>query len=84
MQRQIFLDQGSMHQAYRDGGLDAVTELEQAGLIDRSTLDGWRDIASGDPDRVQRGNEAFLLREQRDIIDDDYQRMYDHSPPGPR
>ena len=83
MQRQIFLDQGSMHQAYRDGGLDAVTELEQAGLIDRSTLDGWRDIASGDPDRVQRGNEAFLLREQRDIIDDDYQRMYDHDPTGP-
>ncbi len=83
MQRQIFLDQGSMHQAYRDGGLDAVTELEQAGLIDRATLDGWRDIASGDPDRVQRGNEAFLLREQRDIIDDDYQRMYDHDPTGP-
>lgn len=83
MQKQIFLDQGSMHQAYADGGMPAVKEMQEAGLIDQATLDGWTDIDSGDPSRVQRGNETFLLREQRDIIDDDYQKMYHHSPTGP-
>jgi len=83
MQQQIFFDQGSMHQAYVDGGLDAVRELQQAGLINEDLLDGWRDIDSGVPERVREGNELFLLREQRDIIDDDYRTMYDHDPTGP-
>ena len=83
MQKQIFQDQGAMHQAYVDGGLPAIDEMLEAGIIDQATADGWRDIASGDPDRVQAGNTQFLLREQRDIIDDDYQKMLNHDPTGP-
>ena len=83
MQRQIFFDQGSMHQAYAEGGMDAVRELEAAGLIKPEILDAWSDVDSGVPERVQAGNELFLLREQRDIIDDDYQKMYDHPVTGP-
>lgn len=83
MQQQIFFDQGSMHQAYVDGGVAAIEEMHAAGLIDDTVLRGWRDVASGVPARVAAGNEAFLLREQQEIIDDEYQQMYRHSPTGP-
>ena len=83
MQQQIFFDQGGMHQAYVDGGLEAVEEMEAAGLIAPDVADAWADIDSGVPERVADGNTLFLRREQHDIIDDEYQAMYDHSPTGP-
>lgn len=83
MQQQIFFDQGGMHQAYVDGGLAAVEEMEAAGLIAPDVADAWADIDSGVPERVAAGNTLFLRREQHDIIDDEYQAMYDHSPTGP-
>ncbi len=83
MQQQIFFDQGSMHQAYVDGGIAAIEEMHAAGLVDDSILQGWRDVESGIPSRVAEGNEVFLRREQEDIIDDEYREMYDRSPTGP-
>lgn len=83
MQRQIFFDQGSMHQAYVDGGMPAIEEMLAAGLISPEVAEGWADVDSGVPARVQQGNTTFLYREQFEIIDDDYQKMYDHSPTGP-
>ena len=83
MQQDIFFDQGVQHQAYVDGGMAAMEELAAAGLLSPSSLDAWRDIASGDPDRVSRGNELHLRREQFDIISDAYDRMRDRFPTGP-
>lgn len=87
MQRDIFFDQAMMHEAYLAGGMDAITELRQAGLIDLGTESAWQQIdqgrATGDPDLLARGNEHLLLREQRDIIQDSYTRMYDRPVTGP-
>ncbi|RYU14208.1 WXG100 family type VII secretion target [Nocardioides iriomotensis] len=83
MQQQIFFDQGAMHQAYVDGGMAAIEEMVAAGIIPPEIGDAWADVDSGVPARVAAGNVRFLLREQQDIIDDDYQVMYDHSPTGP-
>lgn len=87
MQKDIFFDQAMVHEAYLGGGLDAIRELEQAGLIDYGTSQAWRDIdhgwRTGDPSLVERGNTRLLLREQRDIIDLNYQRMYQRPGTGP-
>lgn len=83
MQQQIFFDQGSMHQAYVDGGLPAIEEMLAAGLISQETADGWADVDSGVPARVAAGNTQFLHREQFEIINDEYRAMYNHSPTGP-
>lgn len=82
MQKKIFLDQGTMHQAYMDGGLPAIEEMRKAGLIDDVTASSWTDIDSGDPARVKAGNTQFLMREQKDIIDRDYKTMYNHPGTG--
>lgn len=83
MQQEIFFDQGAMHQAYVDGGLEAIDELGAAGLVPPDVVDAWGDLDSGRPEQVTAANELFLYREQFDIIDDDYQRMFEHSPTGP-
>lgn len=83
MQREIFFDQGTMHEAYRSGGMAAIAELHAAGIIDRTTYESWQGIHSGVPSRVQAGNEQFLLREQLEIIEDDYQAMYRRPVTGP-
>lgn len=40
-------------------------------------------MASGDPERVARGNAYHLYREQYDIIAESYDRMHGHFPTGP-
>lgn len=75
MQKEIFHDQAPMHEAYLEGGVAAIEELQAAGLIGPDMTDAWRDIASGDPARVETGNFELLRREQQDIIQDDYDRM---------
>lgn len=82
MQQEIFFDQASMHEAYLLGGTDETDRMEAAGLMDTRTGDAWHDIASGDADRVQAGNEALLYREQFDIIADDYDAMRDRPGTG--
>jgi len=87
MQREIFFDQAMMHEAYLGGGLPALEELRDAGLIDDATLRAWEQIdtgaRTGDQDLVAAGNTHLLYREQHDIIRDDYDRMYSHFPSGP-
>lgn len=87
MQKEIFLDQAVMHEAYTNGGLAAVEDLRDAGLIDDRALDSWRQIqegvATGDPDLVTAGNGGLLWREQNQIIDDNYDDMYHRFPSGP-
>ena len=86
MQRQIFIDQAPAHQAYRTQGFAGIEQLRSDGLIDQQMYNAWetihRGIESGDRALIAEGNLQLLRREQFDIIDDDYQEMYDR-PLGP-
>lgn len=87
MQKEIFIDQAVMHEAYLTGGLPAVRELGAAGVIDPTTVQAWERIEqgrlTGDQDLVTAGNVELLRREQEDVIKDDYEKMYSHLPSGP-
>lgn len=82
MQKEIFQDQASMHEAYLLGGAGETDRMADAGLMDEATRTAWHDIASGDPDQVERGNDQLLHREQWDIIADDYDTMRNHPVTG--
>lgn len=75
MQKAIFVDQMSMHEAYLSGGLAAIKEMQQSGLIDKRAYTAWIDIDSGDASRVARGNMDLLYREQHDVVKDSYDEM---------
>ena len=81
MQKHIFIDQGSMHEAYLHGGTAAIDEMRAAGLVDGNAQTAWQEIASGDPARIQDGNTRLLNREQNQIIDKQYNDMYQHDGP---
>lgn len=86
MEKDVYRDQAVMHEAYLTGGLPAVRELLDAGIIDDATYQGWVDIstasASGDRTLLEQGNEQLLRREQFDILADSYDAMHDR-PLGP-
>lgn len=65
MQKNIFSDLMPMHDAYVTGGLPAVAEFQSAGLIDDNLMQAWRDVRSGDNNRIAAGNAALLRREQQ-------------------
>lgn len=87
MQREIFVDMAPLHEAYTSDGIDGIEALFENGEIDRDTYQAWQMIdeghRTGDTELLQRGNEALLLREQRVVIDDDYNDMYEHGVTGP-
>lgn len=78
MQRKIFEDQATMHEAYLARGLDAIRELYDAGILDRATLDAWEQIDGGEQSGIDQGNRMLLYREQYAIIDHFYARMRTH------
>src|SRR5206468_4333595 len=78
MQKQIFVDLGWQHAAYDKGGIDAMRRLFAGRQLTRDMLEAWEDIASGDPERIRRGNKALLLREQKTVLQDDYDQMKGH------
>lgn len=86
MQKKIFEDQATMHEAYIDGGVPKIKELFDARIIDAATLEAWRRINAGrdgDPTLVDSGNRMLLFREQFDIIDRFYLQMFRrHRPMG--
>ena len=85
MQKQIFEDQATMHEAYLAEGVPEIDKLYRARIIDVATLEAWRQIEAGrrsdDAELVDRGNRTLLFREQHDIIDRFYLRMLRHRPP---
>lgn len=95
MQKEIFFDQASMHEAYLGGGMDAIQEMYDAGLLSGSegravpeqALDSWRQIdeglRTGDSALLAEGNTGLLYREQAYIIDNEYQDMKSHGITGP-
>jgi hypothetical protein len=72
----IFHDLAWQHEAFLD---DSQTAIDNAAAQDatspahRSYADAWRDIASGDPEKIANGNKALLENEQFTII----QPLYD-------
>ncbi|WP_194818471.1 hypothetical protein [Nocardia sp. XZ_19_385] len=65
MQKNIFSDLMPMHDAYVSEGLPALEEFQAAGLFGPDIMSAWRDVASGDEDRIATGNRALLRREQQ-------------------
>ncbi len=86
MEKKIFEDQATMHEAYIAGGVPQIEELYRARIIDAATLEAWRQIdagRNGDPALVDSGNRMLLFREQFDIIDRFYLQMLQrHRPMG--
>jgi hypothetical protein len=81
MQKKIFEDQATMHEAFLAGGVAAIAELHAARIVDSATLEAWQQIDAG---LVEPGNRTLLLREQRDIIDRFYVDMLQrHAAEGP-
>jgi hypothetical protein len=85
MQKKIFEDQATMHEAYIAYGLPKIEELYHARIIDAATLAAWREIDIGrrknDTALIDRGNRTLLFREQFDIIDRFYLQMLRHDRP---
>ncbi|MGW0247273.1 hypothetical protein ACWDYH_11605 [Nocardia goodfellowii] len=65
MQKNIFSDLMPMHDAYVSEGLSALEEFQAAGLFGPDIMAAWRDVASGDEDRIAAGNRVLLRREQQ-------------------
>ncbi|MBD8079593.1 WXG100 family type VII secretion target [Cellulosimicrobium arenosum] len=85
MQREIFVDQAGMHEAYLSGGLPEMERMLEAGVIDDAAYQAWADIdagRAGDAQALADGNTALLSREQNQIIADDWQTMRDHAGTG--
>lgn len=85
MQKKIFEDQAAMHEAYLAGGVAQIEEFYRARIIGAATLEAWRQIDAGrrDPaaEATADGNRALLFREQHDIIDGYYVRMFGYRRP---
>lgn len=75
MQKQIFDDLAWQHMAYVEGGLSALEEAYKRGEISSDNLGAWRDIASGDEERIWRGNIWLLFREQKRILQIHYDEI---------
>src|SRR5699024_3172892 len=86
MQQDIFFDLAPAHEAYLEGGSEAVQEMVDAGIMDPAVADAFAKIEegtqTGDTALIEEGNRDLLLREQRDIIDNHYQEMKNHEPTG--
>lgn len=74
MQKHIFMDIATMHVAYIKGGLAAVEEMRDAGLIDAETTSAWADP----PGAVLR----FSYREQNLVIAQQFNRFRGRLPWG--
>ncbi len=81
MQKNIFSDLMPMHDAYVTGGLPALAEFQAAGLFGADIMDAWRDVASGDHDRIAAGNGTLLRREQQWAIGDQWDQVRNYKGP---
>jgi len=86
MQKDIFIDQAVMHEAYLQGGLPAIEDLRRAGILDDHAVEAWRTLhegaVTGDRALLAEGNTELLHREQWQIIPRYYDEMRNHEPTG--
>lgn len=78
MQKNIFSDLMPMHRAYVTAGLPALEEMQRAGLFGDDIMNAWRDVASGDHDRIAAGNGVLLRREQYTAIGDQWDEVREY------
>ena len=84
MQKEIFLDMATAHEAYLDGGMVAIRKIyaQDPAKFGQQTIEAWEQIDRGyrtcNQDLVAAGNRMLLFREQLFIINDDYQAMKQH------
>jgi len=74
--KNIFHDLAWQHEAFLEDpqlAIDLATQQDASSPARRSYADSWRDIASGESERVASGNRALLENEQFTII----QPLYD-------
>jgi hypothetical protein len=81
MQKHVFMDQASMHEAYLTGGATAIAEMRAARLIDDSAVAAWRAIATGRTELIQDANTHLLSREQNQILAAQWNQMRQHHGP---
>jgi hypothetical protein len=88
MQKEIFFDMATAHEAYLSGGMAAIRRLfaDDAYGFGAETIAAWQLIDDGvrrnDSMRIAAGNAALLEREQLHVIDDDYDLMRAHPVTG--
>ena len=58
MQKKIFEDQATMHEAYLGAGIAKIREFYDAGIIDSATLKAWEQIDKGRIDPCAAGTTA--------------------------
>jgi hypothetical protein len=81
MQQEIFTDMATAHEAYRSGGMAAIERLyaKDSYNFGRQTIEAWRQIdegrRTGNDALIAKGNKTLLRREQKYVIDDNYQDM---------
>lgn len=73
MQKHIFMDIATMHVAYINGGIAAVRELRDAGLVDNETAAAWANPS--------QGVLQFSSREQNLVIARQFDKLRHHSTP---
>lgn len=85
MQKQIFDDMAVQHYAYQIGGLPLIDAFARANATSRDdfersvvkTVTPWELFADG---RFDEATGLLVDREQRDIIQDEYDDIWNHSP----
>jgi hypothetical protein len=81
MQKEIFTDMATAHEAYKTGGIDAISRLyaNDSYGFGPQTIEAWKLIdegkRTGNLDLIAQGNETLLRREQFRVIEDDYKAM---------
>ncbi|MBF6176137.1 hypothetical protein [Nocardia blacklockiae] len=81
MQKNIFSDLMPMHDAYVTAGLPALEEFQAAGLFGEDIMSAWRDVASGEGDRIAAGNGTLLRREQQWAIGGQWDEVRSYKGP---
>jgi hypothetical protein len=83
MQKEIFFDAGTMHEAYLERGLEGIEELRDAQIVDGQAVGAWQRIDRGAPEDVATATELLADREQNLTIADEYDDMRARFPTGP-
>ncbi|WP_189058607.1 hypothetical protein [Longimycelium tulufanense] len=80
MAKDLFADLMWQHDAYANGGIEAMRRLNAAGEVPAGLLRVWADIASRAPELVELANERILHREQLMVLQPSYDEMLAQSP----
>ncbi|WP_068982469.1 hypothetical protein [Tsukamurella pseudospumae] len=72
MQKHIFIDMVPMHEAYLDGGAEAIGEYARAGLMDDNMRRAWDSVAANTPARLTDALVRMASREQNQIVADQW------------